>query len=235
MIFSKTYEPRIWDRDCYGRLSFRSVLEILEDISSCHSQHVKDKANIERESNFTWIFSEWEINKNINFPLHGKLYIDTWVTGKIPSVITVRKFVAKDEDGKIVFTAAAKIVLVEITTGRLVRITDEIIGIYEPEPFEKDEEKGNSLREIKEDYSDEKKICVRDADIDINDHVHNTVYMDYIFEVLPSLNEALSVKILYKHAIQKGSVITVKHLFSDKHHVGIYREDGLLCTLAEIK
>ncbi len=234
MIFSKTYEPRIWDKDRRGRLSFRSVLEILEDIASWHSRFVKDKTNMERENNMAWIFSEWEINVRANPSKCDKLYVDTWVTGKIPSIVTIRKFAVKNQAGEIILTADAKIALVDITSGKLVRITDEIIGIYEPEPLVENAETVKFMREIKEDYSDEIKLHVRNADIDINEHVHNTVYMDYIYEILPSLNEASTVKISYVKAIKKGSDITVKHLLSDKHYIGIYLEDGLLSTLAEI-
>lgn len=42
MLFSRTYSPRIGDYNSEGTLSLRSILEMLEDVASCHSEAVKD-------------------------------------------------------------------------------------------------------------------------------------------------------------------------------------------------
>ncbi len=232
MIYTKNYQPRIGDYNRNGKLSLRSVLELLEDIGSCHSDAVKDSVIEGSQNGIAWILTEW----NVEFARQPKpseeLTINTWVVGKAPASSVIREFEMTDTDGTPVIYAMARMVLVDMASGRLTRVSPELLASYSPEEAVKHEFSSERLRECKE-YDREIAVTVRNADIDFNGHVHNTVYMDYAEEILQAQNIS-AFRIGYKTPVKSGEVLTVKAAKAEKETIGIYHADGTVATVVEV-
>ena len=123
----------------------------------------------------------------------------------------------------------------DLQNGKLVRITPEMMGNYNPEPELQHTFRFAKLKEPAV-YDREKPLAVRITDIDFNDHVHNTVYFDYALDMLENTQEFISgFRILYKKPLMYKDTATVKIANTDGGcTVGIYKED-VLYTLVEIK
>ena len=235
MKFSKVYEPRISEYDKNGNLSVKSIIGILEDAGAKHSTFAGNDILECRLNGYTWILVEWNVEINRLPKNNQKLLVETWAVFKKPEIITSREFEIKDEQGNVFIHACERLVYEDLQNGKLVRITPEMMGNYNPEPELQHNFRFAKLKEPAV-YDREKPLAVRITDIDFNDHVHNTVYFDYALDMLENTQEFISgFRILYKKPLMYKDTATVKIANTDGGcTVGIYKED-VLCTLVEIK
>lgn len=235
MKFSKVYEPRISEYDKNGNLSVKSIIGILEDAGAKHSTFAGNDILECRLKGHTWILVEWNVEINRLPKNNQKLLVETWAVFKKPEIITSREFEIKDEQGNVFIHACERLVYEDLQNGKLVRITSEMMGNYNPEPELQHTFRFAKLKEPAV-YDREKPLAVRSTDIDFNDHVHNTVYFDYALDMLEKTQEFISgFRILYKKPLMYKDTATVKIANTDGGcTVGIYKED-VLCTLVEIK
>lgn len=87
------------------------------------------------------------------------------------------------------------------------------------------------------EYSAETELKLRRSDIDFNGHVHNTRYIDFALQALPTDSfdrESFSkIRISYKKPVTENNAVTLKYISQEsKETVGIYG-DGILCCLVE--
>ena len=235
MKFSKVYEPRISEYDKNGNLSVKSIIGILEDAGAKHSTFAGNDILECRLNGYTWILVEWNVEINRYPKNNQKLLVETWAVFKKPEIITSREFEIKDEQGNVFIHACERLVYEDLQNGKLVRITPEMMGNYNPEPELQHTFRFAKLKEPAV-YDREKPLAVRITDIDFNDHVHNTVYFDYALDMLENTQEFISgFRILYKKPLMYKDTATVKIANTDGGcTVGIYKED-VLCTLVEIR
>lgn len=236
MKFSKIYEPRISEYARDGRLSVNSIIGILEDAGSKHSASVNDNIIESGLNGVSWILVEWNVKIHSLPDSTQKLYVDTWAISKKAELITSREFEVKDENGNVYINACEKLVLQDFNNGKLLKITPEMMTDYKPEEEVHYDFDFSKLREP-ESYDSEKTLAVRATDIDFNEHVHNTFYLDYALEAIEQYeNKAISgFRILYKKPLVYGDRVTLKSIDTfDAYLVGIYKEDTL-CTLVELK
>ena len=236
MKFSKIYEPRISEYARDGKLSINSIISILEDAGSKHSASVNDNVIESGLKGVSWILVEWNVIIHSLPDSTQMLYLDTWAISKKPELITSREFEIKDDNGNVYVNACEKLVLQDFNNGKLLKITPEMMTDYKPEEEILYDFDFSKLREP-ESYDFEKNLAVRITDIDFNEHVHNTFYLDYALEAIEHYEKkAISgFRILYKKPLVYGDVAKLKTFESDNAYiVGICKEDTL-CTLVELK
>ena len=236
MKFSKIYEPRISEYARDGRLAVNSIIGILEDAGSKHSAFAGDDVIERGLKGVSWILVEWNVKIHSLPDSTEKLYVDTWAISKRAELITSREFEVKDKDGNVYINACEKLVLQDFNNGKLLKITPEMLTDYKPEENISYEFDFSKLREP-ESYDSEKTLKVRATDIDFNEHVHNTYYLDYALDSIEHYEkQSISgFRIVYKKPLVYGDTAILKSLnTNDAYTVGIYKEDTL-CTLVELK
>ena len=236
MKFSKIYEPRISEYAKDGKLAIESIIRILEDAGSKHSASVNDDIIESGLKGVSWILVEWNVEIHSLPDNKEKLYVDTWAICKKAELITQREFEIKDQNGNVYVNACERLVLEDFNAGKLIKITPEMMTDYKPE---ESLHYGFDFTKIKEpkEYDAQKTLAVRITDIDFNNHVHNTYYLDYALDIIEQYEkETISgFRILYKKPIMYKDNATVKCANNQKDYtVGIYKQD-MLCTLVQIK
>lgn len=235
MKFNKIYEPRISEYDKNGNLALKSIIGILEDAGAKHSAAVGNDILESGLNGISWILVEWNIEIKSLPKNSQKLYVDTWAICKKAEIITQREFEIKDENGNIYIHACERLVLQDFNNGKLLKITPEMMVNYKPEP---EVHYGFDFSKLKEpsSFDCEKPLTVRVTDIDFNNHVHNTYYLDYALDIIEDNQEAISgFRILYKKPLMYKDEATLKCTDTkEAYTVGIYKQDTL-CTLVQIK
>lgn len=132
MIFTEACRPRISDFDKNGKISYESVLQILEDVGCHHSEFVEKDILERSDEGFGWLLIDWNIHFLHQIKSAKGLTVKTWVRKehKISSVI--RDFVILSDD-EIMIKAEAKYCLIDFKTGRPTKINSGILDTYEPE------------------------------------------------------------------------------------------------------
>ena len=237
MTYIEEYLPRISDFNCYGRLSYEAILQILETAGSHHSDTVGDFVIESSQGGIAWILAEWKVQILHHTDSKEKLQIATWVRGKAPTSAVYRDFIITDRNGSEVIRAEAKFALFDLNTQRLTRISEDLFASYKPDEkmvFEKAPRLRAPLK-----FTSEKELKLRRSDIDFNGHVHNTRYIVFALDALPedvyAKDDFSEIQIVYSKPVnEQDQVITKYTRTEDGHFVGIYADD-VLCALIVVK
>lgn len=241
MIFKETIKKGIKDIGINNKLKNESILEILEDAGSFHSDYAGYGVLNMNETKLSWVLLEWKIQV-LKRPIYNhKLNIETWGRD-FRKASTYRDFKVFDEDGTLSIIGSSKWAMIDINTHKIYRITDEIFDKYKPEDglkvFGKEE---IEKIEVPENFSNEYTYKVERKDIDINNHFHNTLYLSLAYEALPdeiyNEREFDYFRVTYKKEIMYGDIVKCKYAnINNKHIIVLYNETKeTLSAIVELK
>lgn len=222
MIFKEEFKMQLKDIGKENYIKNRAILEMFENIGTYHSDLAGYGPNSINETGMSWVLLDWKLQV-LKRPKYGQtLRVDTW--GKpMKKYYTYRDFEMYDEQNNLCVIGTSKWVLLNIKTGRITSISEEIAEKYQFEDknvFNIDE---LDKLKIPEAYSAEMKYKVCRRDIDLNGHMHNLYYLDLAYEVLPEdvyeKRPFDSVRIQYKKEVKLGDIIKCRYTFEDARHV----------------
>lgn len=226
MIFSEYVKIQLKDIGKNNLIKNIGILEILENVATHHSDLVGFGPNSIETTGVSWILLDWKLNV-IKRPKYGQiLRVDTWgrtILGEIKKSYTYRDFEIYDEENNLYIIATSKWALLNINTGRLTKIEEDIIKKYKIE--NKDVFNIGELGKIKEveEATNEIEYRVSRRDIDLNGHMHNLYYLSLAYEALPEevyKNRPFNnVRIQYKKEVRFGDIVKCKYTFEDNNHI----------------
>ena len=206
------------------------LLRYLEDVAGLHSEIAGYGITDMNTTRKSWILLSWKVEVKQRPLINDSLTVKTW-SRCIDRFYAFRDFEVRNQYDEIVCIATSKWVFMDIDSGRLVKVSDEIAEKYKPELNSKVFEE-QDLPKLKEP---EGKILKTEFKItrnliDINKHLHNIYYLDIAKEALPEeigiSNELNYFEIMYKKEIKLGE--NVKAIYAkndDFHYVTIKNED----------
>lgn len=184
MIYTEQFKMGLKDIGKNNKIKNRAILEILENIAAYHSDKVRFGANDTEKTKLTWILLDWKLEV-IHRPSYGQtLTVNTW--GKrMNKFFTYRDYEIYDENHRLCVIATSKWALINIETGKMERLTQEIIHQYQPEEKNVFLEGKLDKLEIPTQIIASMNYKVIRKDIDLNQHMHNLYYLDLAYEALP--------------------------------------------------
>lgn len=239
MIFTYEYKPVFEDFDKNAELTLSAMVKILENAGGGHSDLAGDNVFYIKDLSRAWILTDWQIEKISSVKYGDIIKADTWSEGFMSPLVTNRDFIMYKND-EVCLKATTRWILLDTTTGRPSRLSDDILEKYKPEQKTVfDDQKLIKIPSIS-DISRSKEIEVQRRDIDFNNHVHNLTYLDYALETIPedvydNVNFS-SLRISYKTALKNGDKATCKYSFTENSHViQIENDSKEICALIRLK
>lgn len=229
MIFNEKFKIQSKDIGKGNCIKNRGILEIFENIATHHSDLAGYGPNDIEKTQMSWILLDWKV-KVLKRPQYGQiLNVNTW--GRtMKKVYTYRDFEMYDEENELCVIGTSKWTLVDINTGRIEKLNDEIYEKYELE--DRDVFNIGELDKIKipEEYSNEIIYKVSRRDIDLNGHMHNLYYLDLAYEVLPDdvyeKRPFNDFRVQYKKEVKFGDIVRCRYTqYEGKYIVTICNEE----------
>lgn len=223
MIFKTEFKTGVKDIGKDNLIKNRSILEYLENAGTYHSDLAGYGPNDIKRTGVTWILLDWKLQMT-NRPKYGEtVYIETWAKG-INKYFTDRDFKIYNAKHELCGMASSKWALVDTNTGRIARITEDIMKNYESEDIHVFPEGELDKLKEPEECSNYINYTVIRKDIDLNRHMHNLYYLDLAYEALPQdvyFDERpfSNVRISYKKEIKLGDTLVCKYAKVDNKHV----------------
>ena len=215
MVFTHNYEIEFLHINNDKTLKDKSLLFFLENIATRHSDFCGYGIDYILDNNQGWILLDWNL-KIFERPKYGEmLEINTWIS-EITKLFCYRNFEIKS-NGKIKAVASSKWILYDLINSKPIKLTDELVAKYEPEPDRKIELDETKLVEEK-NYDEEINYILRKSDIDLNYHVHNLNYLDMAYEILNTNQNFDNIKIVFKKEIKLTDIIKIMHSLKDNKH-----------------
>ena len=195
--------------DMNGHIKLPDVILLSLQVSGMQSIElgVSDKTILE-EYNLVWIITDYDIEV-VRLPRFAEeITIETEALS-YNRLFCYRRFTIYDEAGQELIHMMATFVLMDRDSRKVHAVEPEIVAPYQSD-FDKKLIRGPKYESLEEPIS--KDYHVRFYDLDMNGHVNNSKYLDWIFEVMGAdfLTQYIPKKINLKYVkeVRPGGVIT---------------------------
>ena len=195
--------------DMNGHIKLPDVILLSLQVSGMQSIElgVSDKAILE-DYNLVWIITDYDIEV-VRLPRFAEeITIETEALS-YNRLFCYRRFTIYDEAGQHLIHMMATFVLMDRDSRKVHAVEAEIVAPYQSE-FSKKLLRGPKYQSLENPIS--KDYHVRFYDLDMNGHVNNSKYLDWIFEVMGAdfLTQYIPKKINLKYVkeVRPGGVIT---------------------------
>ena len=195
--------------DMNGHIKLPDVILLSLQVSGMQSIElgVSDKTILE-DYNLVWIITDYDIEV-VRLPRFAEeITIETEALS-YNRLFCYRRFTIYDEAGQELIHMLATFVLMDRDSRKVHAVEPEIVAPYQSD-FDKKLIRGPKYESLEEPFS--KDYHVRFYDLDMNGHVNNSKYLDWIFEVMGAdfLTQYIPKKINLKYVkeVRPGGVIT---------------------------
>ena len=195
--------------DMNGHIKLPDVILLSLQVSGMQSIElgVSDKTILE-DYNLVWIITEYDIEV-VRLPRFAEeITIETEALS-YNRLFCYRRFTIYDEAGQEIIRMLVTFVLMDRDSRKVHAVEPEIVAPYQSD-FDKKLIRGPKYESLNEPIS--KDYHVRFYDLDMNGHVNNSKYLDWIFEVMGAdfLTQYIPKKINLKYVkeVRPGGVIT---------------------------
>jgi len=195
--------------DMNGHIKLPDVILLSLQVSGMQSIElgVSDKTILE-DYNLVWIITDYDIEV-VRLPRFAEeITIETEALS-YNRLFCYRRFNIYDEAGQELIHMMATFVLMDRDSRKVHAVEPEIVAPYQSD-FDKKLIRGPKYESLEEPFS--KDYHVRFYDLDMNGHVNNSKYLDWIFEVMGAdfLTQYIPKKINLKYVkeVRPGGVIT---------------------------
>lgn len=240
MIYEEYVKASLEDYGRNGRLEERSILRVLEDISSYHSDSLGYGARNMDKTKLAWLLLEWHVKIHRHMQYGQSYRVTTWSRGVCSPCTTLRDFEIFDENGELCISASSKWTPVDTVERKLLRVTDELLEAYGTE--EKSAFDSGDMFRMREprEYLYEMPYHISRKEIDLNGHVHNLCYLDFALETIPEdiyyNRDFREIRITYRKEIKadEKDIVCKYREENGTHIVGVYGGNGTLRAIVAL-
>ncbi len=182
-IWKETYTIRSYEVDARGNISVLSICNFMQDAAGRHADALGVAVQDLLPDNYTWVLSRLALRMDSYPGRRDQMQVYTWPSG-IQKLFALRDFRLTDRDDRVVGASVTAWLIVDAKTRRPVRIKPFVDKIN---PVSSDRaliERLDKLPKL-EQHDYEKRFCVRYRDLDVNQHVNNVGYIEWIIESIP--------------------------------------------------
>ena len=204
------------DVDNHYCLKVSSIFKLLQMVSTNHSEILHIGKEDVMNNGMIWVVTKMQVNIYEYPHLNDEIMVCTH-PGATKKFIYPRFYEIYDKKGKLLIAGAAIWVLLDANSRRLITKPLENKKLVD-EPHKDDIALPNSFSIPGECLKIEDRK-VRYNDIDLNGHLNNTKYVDYIVDINDKkFYDSYQVKqivISYEHEIKEGQIVTIYQLKMD--------------------
>jgi medium-chain acyl-[acyl-carrier-protein] hydrolase len=193
-VWRETYQIRSYEVDCSNRLSILSIFNFMQEAASRHAEALGVSIHQLLAENYTWLLSRLNI-KIASYPgWKNQIQVSTWPSGT-QQLFALRDFELQDNEGHTIAAAVSAWLVIDLEKRRPVRIGPFVERLRPIEGGHILPDRLDKLAPLR-DSTYEKNFVVRHADLDINQHVNNVSFVEWVLESVPSavLNTAVPVE-----------------------------------------
>ena len=209
-IFRKKYTVQVSDIDFRRQLKLSSLFVYLQDMATEHAYNIGVGRDVlQKKYGIIWVLNR-AIVEIIRHPeFKEEITIETWPE-QPDKVQFNRNFLVYDSEGDIIAKAFSQWVVIDYKTRKLRRssiIEEEFPEVDRERPIACITDKIKPIGELKLSY----KKTVGYSDIDINEHLNNAKYIDYIMDCFTldahKKYYISSIEVNYMHEALPGEII----------------------------
>lgn len=218
----QTYRVRSYECAPDGRVRLSHLCNYLQESASIHAQKLGfSKQNLD-PLGLTWVLTRMRV-RVFNYPTWGEPVVVLTYPRNMRKLTAYRDFVLSRPDGSPIGIATSEWMTMNQASRRVARLPD-FIGAYsntvrpcvwtEGEPFERLEFPNPDTSTVATDLTT-RSFTVQQAQIDLNEHVNNVHYIEWMMECAPEMTEGHRVcdlHVVFREEARYGESITAQCL-----------------------
>ncbi len=180
LIWTEPFTVRVFEIDSCGTLGVRGLCDYLQEAAGNHARDLGVGVDALRDKGMTWVLSRIRL-RIARLPGSGeRLEIRTWHSG-FDRLFSLRDFSLVDAEDHQIVTAVSAWVLLDLRARRPVRPATVFTP---PETSSVQRAFAADLEKLPgcDGTGEETGISVRRSDLDVNQHVNNSRYADWVAE-----------------------------------------------------
>lgn len=208
--YEQTYQLRTGDFDRYAHLLPSSILDVFQDVAGVNAEQVPGMTWKElSDVGLFWVVTRIKYEVVETPALHEQVIARTWPLA--PTRLGFqRDYTMRKLDGSLLVKCSSDWILMDYKTRSFASARDFYNG---PDDFSEEKVFDKKLRKIKtfEPEDEGTQFDVSFVDIDINGHVNNSKYPNFVLNAL-NLAEGETIKtfqIDYRHELRPGDKVTI--------------------------
>lgn len=208
--YSKQFEVYYYQIDTRQRATPITILNFLEETAIAHSQSVGLGVQTLLNQGLCWILNRWSLVMDTYPSLNEKIIVETWPS-HFEKFYASRQFLIKNVDDQTIGRAVSLWILLNYHKRRPTRVPEEFGSMYGINP---EEAITNPFSGLDTNFEAEFSVDfnVRRSDIDTNNHVNNSRYVEWALESVPQevySNFFLrSLEVEYKKELSYGACLS---------------------------
>lgn len=197
------------------QVGISQIVNYFQDCSTFHSEDTGQSLSYLEQIGKVWFLCGWQIEVE-RYPVFGEiLTIETWPYDR-NDLYAYRNFSIKDTNGQRIASANSIWFLVDTSSGKPVRITEEDVKMYGQDKQLPMKYEGRKIKTPKEMQLQEPFHVMR-AHIDTNFHVNNSQYILFAREFLPKGFQVHKMRADYKKAAKLYDKVIPKVWYGEGH------------------
>ena len=216
MHLEKEYNLRLCDFDRYGRIQPAAILDIFQEVATLQAEQMGVGRASMLAKGVYWVVVRMKYEVLRQPQLHERVIARTW-PHTVSRFSFLRDYAMRAEDGETLIKATSEWVVVDARTHKFASIADIYDGSRDFEQERSFDAKPKKVGNLPDDTAKPFRIVPRYTDIDLNGHVNNAKYANFVLDALdPGKEGAIrSLQIDYRKEVLEGQAIDVRIAYAD--------------------
>lgn len=242
-LYRKNYHIDLSDVDFKKKLKLSSLFEYFQDVASLAADALGVGIEVlQKEHGVAWVLNRMRVDIERMPDWDEEITIETWPLepGRLEFN---RDYIVKDRAGNIIIRAISSWIIMDLVKRRLKRVSSlpfHFSTLNEERAIEAPFHKWKDLEKLETVYTKQ----IGYSDIDINGHLNNSRYIDYIMDCFPMeehrQNDITSIEVNFTKEALPGDILLMKKDLSElgNGHIyveGIHRDNGHTIFKAKIE
>lgn len=183
LLWKEKFKVRAYEAGPDARVKFQAIFNYLQESASNHAASLKLAKTDLDAMGLTWVLSRFHLQV-FRYPFWNEhILVETWPSKK-EGLFALRDFEAFDEKDRRVALATSSWMLIDFKERRPVRLPEYLSDLTNQQRGRAIDDPFDRLPEL-EEVNAEKGFQVRLSDLDMNQHVNSTIYLDWALEAVP--------------------------------------------------
>jgi medium-chain acyl-[acyl-carrier-protein] hydrolase len=185
-VWKEDHRIRTYETDPHGGLSVVSVFNYLQEAAenNAHALGVSVRQVIQQHQHYTWVISRMSLKMDAYPGWGDPIRVCTWPSG-VRGPFSLRDFLVIGTDDQPIGAAVSAWLLIDAKTRSPLRRVQSVLDKLKAADIEHPLENGLAKLPTSTGYDHEESFLVRYSDLDLNWHVNNVNYINWIVRSLP--------------------------------------------------
>ncbi len=225
--------------DTTGALSLPAICNFFQEVAGNNAKDLKFDITDMHEQNLTWVLHRMDIHISGEAKWRDIITVETWPAAG-DTLRAYRNYRLLDEEGAEFGHCLSYWMVMNMETRRPTRIPQEVLETRLTDRPHVTEVKSNRIRPFDDtDADNTKSIIVRRADLDMNNHVNNVRYLEWMLETIPldQAQKLANIDLIFMMETFVDDLLAASCKQIDAQHIQfkITNQDGKVISVAEGK